>query len=282
MKKRIRIHTNEFMRGLDFFDPTTVDPKVVVIGAGGIGSWSVLQLAKLGVRRITVYDDDLVSEHNLSTTPYGRHDIGRKKVFVLKKLIGSVTGFPITAVPKRFTGSGLGKPDILVSAVDSMDARRMLFKTAIDKKVPFFVDGRIGGEKFRVYAIQPGKAKDRKKYRKTLVPNHRITPLPCTGQQIIYMGNFVASHISLAVKKWVMHGTYIPEQIVYLNQTDIQIMAAPPVETRPKLFTDPALETCPSCGLTVQQIAEQGSHMPQCQFGTYTQEESDASSATVC
>ena len=104
-----------------------------------------------------------------------------------------------------------------------MDARRLLFKTVIDQKIPFYIDGRIGGENLRVYAIQPKKSKDRVLYRTTLVPNHRVAPLPCTAQQVIDVGWFTSSYITRAVRQWAVHRTYTPEIIKKVDTLDMLV-----------------------------------------------------------
>lgn len=66
---------------------------VGVIGAGGGGSLLVEQLARLGVRRLTVVDFDRVEETNLSrivgATPVDARD-GTRKVEVLRRLVADV------------------------------------------------------------------------------------------------------------------------------------------------------------------------------------------------
>lgn len=211
------VRRQEYLRQLDFFDPELMQPKITVIGAGGIGSWTVFELAKLGCRDITVWDHDRVDEHNVSTTPYARADLGKPKVAALAVFLKRY-GLRLKTSQKKFgKTSPLNGTEILVSAVDSMDMRRLLFAKAIEHKIPFYVDGRIGGERLRVYSIQPTQGNDRKLYRTTLVPNSRVTPLPCTGQQVIDVGWFTASYITRAIRRWVVHRLYRQEVIVYVD-----------------------------------------------------------------
>ena len=54
---------------------------VAVIGAGGIGSPTILYLAAAGIGRLRVIDDDVVDLSNLQRqTLFGTTDIGRPKV----------------------------------------------------------------------------------------------------------------------------------------------------------------------------------------------------------
>jgi len=201
----------EFTRQRAFYNPEAHDPRVVVIGAGGIGGPVVYQLSKLGVRHITVFDPDCVARHNLATTPYAKTDVGKPKVEALARIVKPF-GVTISAKVRAFQGGKLpANTDILVAAVDSMPARKMLFKAAVKQNVPFFIDGRIGGESIRVYALRPNKPTDRRKYRASLVPDAWATPLPCTAQQVADVGHLIASLITRTVRQWVVRGAYIPE-----------------------------------------------------------------------
>jgi len=215
-----------YMRQLDFFDPIVHKPKITMIGAGGIGSWVTFQLAKLGIQDITVIDHDRVAPHNLSTTPYFPTDMGKHKVRALQPVVAP-HGCKITPIAKKYEGGKFPPTDILISGVDSMDGRRLLFAEAVKQKIPFFIDGRIGGENLRIYAIQPGKPKDRALYKATLVPNSRVSPLPCTGQQVIDVGWMTASYITRAVRQWVVFKKYTPEIIKKVDT--LEMIVADPI-----------------------------------------------------
>jgi len=203
---------DEYLRQLDFYDPFHYSPRVTIIGAGGIGSWVTVALAKLGIRYLRVIDPDRVEPHNLSTTPYRQQDVGMAKVHALKSLLHEF-GRTMVAIPHQYKGKLLPRTDILISGVDSMEARRMLFKVVQTQKIPFYIDGRIGGEKLRVYSIQPKRKIDRRLYRSTLIPDYRVAPLPCTGQQVMDVGLTMAGLITRSVRQWVVSKQYNPEII---------------------------------------------------------------------
>ena len=64
-----------------------VPEKVVIMGAGGIGSWVALDLALIGVEHLVIIDPDTVEEHNLNRTPFKENHVGLPKVVALKELI---------------------------------------------------------------------------------------------------------------------------------------------------------------------------------------------------
>lgn len=207
---------DEFWRQRAFYSPDRHAPKVLVVGAGGIGSNLVYQLTKLGVKDIVVYDHDYVSTHNISTTMYTKKHVAKPKVQALQSVVGELGG-KIKPVHKRFTGhESLKGFDIVISATDSLAARKVLFDSAVKQKVPFLIDGRIGGEKLRVYALQPTKSGDRKYYRKTFVPAHMIMPLPCVAQGVIDVSWFCTSLMTRVFRTWVTRGRYMNETVLDL------------------------------------------------------------------
>ncbi len=82
-----------FHRQLDVLDvPRLARTPITVIGAGAVGSFTVLALAKCGAECITVYDDDTVESHNLPNQWYRLTDLGRPKVEALRELVREMTG----------------------------------------------------------------------------------------------------------------------------------------------------------------------------------------------
>jgi len=73
-------------RQLGIVSPAQLQSPIVVIGAGGIGSWAVLALAKMGCPNITVIDFDTVEDHNVATQFYKESQIKMFKVDALEEL----------------------------------------------------------------------------------------------------------------------------------------------------------------------------------------------------
>ena len=68
-----------------------LDSRVLVIGAGGLGSPNILYLAAAGVGTIGVVDDDSVDLSNLQRQIiHGTSDIGRSKVLSTAKSVGAI------------------------------------------------------------------------------------------------------------------------------------------------------------------------------------------------
>ena len=61
--------------------------KIMIIGAGGIGSYLVSFLDRIGLYDITVFDDDSVETKNLTYQNYEEDDVGLEKVRGLKSMV---------------------------------------------------------------------------------------------------------------------------------------------------------------------------------------------------
>lgn len=189
-----------FHRQLDLLRPDALRMPITVIGAGGIGSFTVLALAKLGCTNLWVYDFDTVAENNLPNQLYREADIGRPKVEALREMVREFTGTEINAINERADDKGLS--GIAVFAVDSMDERMKLWEgIKYNPRVPLLIDGRMGAEVMRVLSVVPTDPDDVRSYEAELYPSSEAFSAPCTARSIIYTAFSVAALIAGQVKK---------------------------------------------------------------------------------
>ena len=57
----------DFTRQSELINVHEFDKRINVIGAGALGSWLTFFLLKMGFKRISLYDFDVVEEHNIPT-----------------------------------------------------------------------------------------------------------------------------------------------------------------------------------------------------------------------
>ena len=135
--------------------------KVAVVGAGGLGGYILEQLARLGVGRITVIDDDVFEENNLNRQLLSSPaSLGRVKVEVaaerLAEINPAVTVEPLRARFTEETGADLLRgADCVVDAVDNVLARLALEAVCRHLQVPL-VHGAIAGWYGHVTTVLPG------------------------------------------------------------------------------------------------------------------------------
>ena len=175
-----------FVRQLDLFNPDKFSHPMHVIGAGAIGSYIALNLAKLtGSPEITVWDHDEVEEHNLPNQLFGPEDVGKPKVEALEQLVNRLTGIRINAEHRRCTGDCILR-GVVFLAVDSMDTRKEIFEGAIkaNPNVQLMVEVRLGIEFGLIYAIDPNNMGHLKRWEADYYPDSNGQESPCTNRMI--------------------------------------------------------------------------------------------------
>src|SRR3990167_6840796 len=91
-----------FIRQLKLVNPQELEFPITVIGAGGIGSWATLALAKMGCSNISVIDFDKVEIKNTPSQIYTMSQKGKNKVSALKETVKILTGVDIKPIVGKF------------------------------------------------------------------------------------------------------------------------------------------------------------------------------------
>lgn len=78
------------VKSQDYFDPIDVTKRCHIIGCGSVGSNIAELLARLGITKISLYDFDYVSPHNLANQMFVNSDIKRLKVDAVRDLICAI------------------------------------------------------------------------------------------------------------------------------------------------------------------------------------------------
>ena len=121
------MENNRFWRQLDICSPEKLTFPITVIGAGAIGSATVLTLTKMGCSNVTVYDEDVLSEHNIPNQMALVQYVGSPKVDALAHLVESLSEVKIRPLSSNYRGQRL--EGVVISAVDSMSARKMIWSS---------------------------------------------------------------------------------------------------------------------------------------------------------
>ncbi len=102
--------------------------KVLVIGAGGIGSFLIPLLDKVGMYDITVADPDKVETKNLPYQNFQAKDVGQNKALVMEynyETTNKASKFPILT-EKQMQGY-----DLVICCVDNLSVRRTLYNSKV-------------------------------------------------------------------------------------------------------------------------------------------------------
>jgi hypothetical protein len=202
---------------LGIFNPEKHGNKTVtVIGAGSVGSFVTLTLAKMGMKKIKVYDDDVVEKHNMPNQFYPIFAVRdqMKKVDALGMVIMGFMGMWIDAISKKYTK--YSPSHIIISSVDSIEARRAIWKSIkphLFKKrgTALYIDTRMGGEYMRIFTVS--KKADIAPYEKTLIREGEH--LPCTARTVVYNVVTVAGLVGCIIKAFLTGKGRMPTQVVF-------------------------------------------------------------------
>lgn len=131
------IHEREF-RGSELL-AKMADTRIIVCGAGAVGSLLVDNLVRQGMRNVVVIDFDRVEAHNTNTQLYGLCDVGVRKAEVLRNRVFRNVGVEIAAVTEKMTeqnASGLlSNVDVVVDAFDNSESRSVVQRYCETKRI---------------------------------------------------------------------------------------------------------------------------------------------------
>lgn len=193
-----------------------------VIGAGAIGSFFTMTLAKMGATTIRVIDNDLVEEHNIANQIYPTNTIGHSKVSALKDMVKNLSGVDIETTKDNWTPKTvLSTGNVVVSALDNMDTRKALWDS-VKGSARYFVDGRMGALAMRVYVVDLQNKDQMSFYEKSLYSSAQAIQERCTFKSIIFTVQLV-SGLMLNLLKKALNGEKRPTEIVYDCVNDIQV-----------------------------------------------------------
>ncbi len=136
--------------------------KVLVAGAGGLGSPVSTYLAIAGVGKIILADFDSVDPSNLNRQfLHHQKDIGRLKIESAKeKLLSMNPDIEVETIAEMLTESNLEtlvpECDVIVDALDNLETRHMLNRLVIKRRIPL-IHGAVTGYDGQVTTIVPGK-----------------------------------------------------------------------------------------------------------------------------
>ncbi|HWR40307.1 MAG TPA: HesA/MoeB/ThiF family protein [Patescibacteria group bacterium] len=142
--------------------------KVAVVGAGGLGGNIIELLTRQGVGFLRIIDGDCFAGHNLNRQLLAtERNLGMNKAEAAVRRIADVNSDVVAeAVPQMLDENNaaefLAGIEVVMDALDSLSARRLLARTARALKIPM-IHGAIGGFTGRVTTLLPEGGADLEK-----------------------------------------------------------------------------------------------------------------------
>jgi len=216
--------------------------KVCIVGAGGIGNPVATQLTAMGVGKLRIVDRDVIEISNLHRQHlYTENDIGKVKVEVaVENLRRMNSAVEIEAVPlslTKYTAESVVKGfDVVIDALDSVDARYAINDACIKFNIPFMYAGALGmlGS---VCTILPNKSACLRCIFPALTEDEMPT---CSTEgvhpSILYL--VAGIQVSEAVKVIIGQQPTIVNKLLYIDLNELSF-------EKIQVFRH---EECPSCG----------------------------------
>ncbi len=223
----------DFHRQLDIFVPFDYKTHVEIIGCGGIGSFTAISLAKLGIENIRVWDADLVEPHNLPNQFHLVKALNCPKVSSIRTLCRELAGVEIEVVNTFWEPKYASElHGIVIAALDHIrkndknptSGREELWQALkTNVGVDLLIDARIGGETIRTLSLRPvNDVEYWDWYEAQLFADGEEAPLPCTARAIVDVGFFVGAIITNLIRKFLKDGV-VSYEVVCNVANQIQI-----------------------------------------------------------
>ena len=210
--------------------------RIILAGCGGIGSWTILQLARMNPAALFMYDDDVVEQANMSGQLYCQDDIGKAKVDAMADMIKSYTTMRnIYAIKDKFTQNSEAG-DVMICGFDNMTARRTFFiawnnyvmnKPEEERGKCLYLDGRLSIDTLQVFCITGDNNWAMSEYAdKYLFSDAQAEETQCSLKQTTYLACMIGSVIVNLFTNWTANllSPIIPYDLPFFTEYDAQNM----------------------------------------------------------
>jgi adenylyltransferase/sulfurtransferase len=224
--------------------------KVCVVGVGGIGNPVVTQLTAMGIGKLKIVDRDVVEISNLHRQHlYTGKDIGKVKVEVaaerLRAINPAVEIEPAPLSVTKYTAENIVTGfDIVIDALDSIDARYALNDACIKFNIPFIYGGALG-MMGSICTILPNKSACLRCVFPALYEDDMPT---CSTEgvhpSILYLVGGI--QVSEAVKIIMGHQPTLENKLLYIDLNELSF-------DKIQVFRQ---KECPSCGIHKERYEE--------------------------
>ncbi len=137
---------------------------IMVFGVGGVGSHCIEALARAGVGKLILVDNDKVSITNINRQSIAFHStVGEYKTHVMKRKIHDicpeieVDTYETFVLPDNMDAILENRPDYIVDAIDTVTAKLALVKKAKEREIPIIssmgTGNKLHGELFEIEDI---------------------------------------------------------------------------------------------------------------------------------
>lgn len=195
--------------------PEIPNNKALIIGAGGIGSWTALMLGRLGLDT-TIIDFDSVSKVNMSGQFYKAKDVNKYKTNCVEINVNEFLTSPaVRGLNIKYDREYIKLEDFsfIILAVDNFETRDEVFKDWYsNKNTSILYDARMSAEFFDLYTLNYQELTHDQftEYETSLESLKSLKDDDCTYKQTSHVAAILAGTITSHIVKH-MQNTVLPK-----------------------------------------------------------------------
>lgn len=192
MEKRV-----SFLRHNGWVGPTDLTSRLYIIGCGATGSNIALTAAKMGFRKFSLWDLDVVESHNLPNQAYDIEHIGQQKVEALGHVLRRFNPeVDVEVNPNFFTSEHRDSVDgTLVLTTDTMSSRKDIYNVFVENPmIDSVFETRLGFDYGELNIIDNNNILECQNWSRTLCNDEDIPRGPCNLRICTTLVQIVASY----------------------------------------------------------------------------------------
>lgn len=164
----------DLSKSYEFFQPEKDKARIHIVGCGSVGSTVAENLARCGVTNMTLWDFDIVENHNLANQMFRQQDVGRPKVEALYDMLREINPEVEGVVELKPDGwQGKLMSGYVFLCVDNIELRRQIVEQHMDSPyVKAMFDFRTRLEDAQHYAADWNDYKMKKDFLNSMSFSH--------------------------------------------------------------------------------------------------------------
>jgi adenylyltransferase/sulfurtransferase len=215
---------------------------VGVIGIGGLGCFSAVQLAAMGIGSLTLVDQDVVDLTNLhrqilyetSHVGYPKVEIAQKKLHALNPHL-NINALPIT-INESTASSVVKDVDLVIDGLDRLQPRYAINKACNEHRIPYIYAGAL--ETYgNVSTMLPGKTACLECYLRT-VSDEGLPTCETAGVLTPILAIIASIQVSEAIHILLGRPPALQGKVLFI---DVNSLSFTNLEIQPR-------DDCPVCG----------------------------------
>lgn len=206
-----RVHTARFS-GASWQDIIT-NMTFTICGAGGIGSWASLIIARFDPRTVSIFDDDIVEAVNMAGQLYKTTDIGAYKVDAVIHTIQHFTDRYFNGFRERVDAATHLGYDVTLCGFDNMEARKVAYQAWCRSAGPdaLFMDVRMSADAIQIFTFtRDDKAAMQKYEDEWLFSDQEADATSCSFKQTTYVAALCSGFIGNLIVQYAQSKIGIP------------------------------------------------------------------------